>query len=122
MRCRSLVGRHVRLPVPTVLFKVNPTDKRLSDPDRKLIHSLVASFLTSRVMKADRDDWWKLKRVLQYLQGTLDLPMTLSIDELSIVKTWADAAFGVHKDMRGHTGGTIVMGKGTFFASDSVYG
>ncbi len=116
------------------LFKVDPFGKLLKEKDRKLMHSLVAkllfvskrarpdiqvpiSFLTSRVTKADEDDWKKLKRLLQYLQKTIDMPLTLSIDNLNIVKTWVDAAFAVHDDMRSHTGGTIMLGKGTFYAS-----
>eukprot|EP00980_Cylindrotheca_fusiformis_P025669 scaffold14401_cov140-Cylindrotheca_fusiformis.AAC.2 len=75
------------------------------------------SFLTSRVTKADRDDWKKLKRVLQYLNWTIDMPLTLSIDNLCVVKTWVDAAFATHDDMRSHTGGIISMGKGALYAS-----
>ena len=121
-------------PGTSGLFQVDEKAERLPEPERKLLHSLVAkllfvskrgrpdiqvpiSFLTSRVTKADRDDWRKLKRVLQYIQGTIDMPLTLSIDDLSIIKTWVDAAFGVHEDMRSHTGGTIMLGKGTFYAS-----
>ena len=127
-------GEACTSPGTTRLFHVNPEEELLKEPEQKLLHSLVAkllfvskrgcpdiqvpiSFLTSRVTKADRADWNKLKRVLQYLQGTIDMPLTLSIDDLSIVKTWVDAAFGVHADMRSHTGGTIMMGKGTFYAS-----
>jgi hypothetical protein len=127
-------GEACTSPGTTGLFHVDEKAKLLPEPERKLLHSLVAkllfvskrgrpdiqvpiSFLTSRVTKADTDDWRKLKRVLQYLKGTIDMPLTLSIDNLSIVKTWVDAAFGVHADMRSHTGGTIMLGKGTFYAS-----
>jgi hypothetical protein len=74
---------------------------------------LPVSFLSSRVTCADEDDWKKLKRMLQYLNGTVDMPLTLSIDNISVIKTWVDAAYGVHNDnMRSQTGGTIMMGKG----------
>ncbi len=47
--------------------------------------------------------------------------MTLSIDDLSIVKMWVDAAFRVHKDMRSPTGGAIMILKGTFYASSKKH-
>jgi hypothetical protein len=81
---------------------------------------LPISFLSSRVTCADEDDWRKLKRMLQYLNGTIDMPLTLSIDNISVVKTWVDAAYGVHNDnMRSQTGGTIMMGKGTLYSKSA---
>ena len=43
--------------------------------------------------------------------------MTLKMDDLCIVKTWVDASFAVHDDMKSHTGGLITMGRGAFYAS-----
>lgn len=45
------------------------------------------AFFTSRVTKADRDDWKKLKHLLEYLGGTIDMPLTLSIDNMNVIKT-----------------------------------
>ena len=45
------------------------------------------------------------------------MPLILSIDNLSVVKTWVDASFAVHNNMRSHTGGVIMMGKGSLYAS-----
>ena len=42
--------------------------------------------------------------------------MTLSINDMSIIKTWTDASYAVHADMRSHTGANITMGKGTLYA------
>ena len=116
------------------LFKTNDKTEKLPEERRELLHSITAkllyvskrarpdiqvpiSFLTTRVNTADLDDWKKLKRVLQYVSGTLNMPLTLSIDNLRIMKTWVDAAFGTHQDMRSHTGGVIMMGKGALYAS-----
>jgi hypothetical protein len=124
----------VATPAANHLFKVNPTGTKLSEPRRELLHSITAkllfvskrarpdsqvpiAFLTSRVTKADVDDWGKLWRLLKYLNGTIDLPLTLSIDDMCVVKTWVDAAFATHYDMRSHAGGYITMGKGTLYAS-----
>jgi predicted TIM-barrel enzyme len=58
--------------------------------------------------------------MLQYLNGTIDMPLTLSIDNISVIKTWVDAAYGVHNDnMRSQTGGTIMMGKGTLYSKSA---
>jgi hypothetical protein len=125
---------HVTTPAANLLFTVDPSATRLSEEKRTLLHSITAkllfvskrarpdaqvpiSFLTGRVTKADTDDWKKLKRLLMYLHGTIDLPLTLSIDDLCVVKTWVDAAFATHHDMRSHTGGYITMGKGALYAS-----
>ncbi len=125
---------HVTTPAANLLFTVDPSATRLSEEKRTLLHSITAkllfiskrarpnsqvpiSFLTGRVTKADTDDWKKLKRLLMYLHGTIDLPLTLSIDDLCVVKTWVDAAFATHHDMCSHTGGYITMGKGALYAS-----
>ena len=123
----------VRTPAAAHLFEVDETCPKLGETRCKLLHSLTAkmlfvtnrarpdvqvpiSFLSSRVTCVDEDDWKKLKRMLQYLQGTVDMPLTLSIDNLSIIKTWVDAGYGVHRDMRSQTGGAIMMGKGVLHA------
>jgi hypothetical protein len=120
-------------PAGAHLFEVNDECSKLNEDDRKLLHSITAkllfvskrgrpdiqvpiSFLTSRVTRADRDDWKKLKRLLEYLNDTIDMPLTLSIDNLSVIKTWVDASYAIHPDMRSHTGGTIMMGKGALCA------
>jgi len=36
--------------------------------------------------------------------------MVLGADSLSVIHTWADAAYGVHSDMKSHTGGTFSLG------------
>ena len=69
------------------------------------------AYLLSRVTKADEGDWKKLKRMLQCINGTIDMVMMLSIDERSIDKTWIDVSYAVHADMRSHTGANITMGK-----------
>ena len=67
--------------------------------------------------KSDEDDWKKLKRMLQYINRAIDMVMTLSIDaDMSIIKTWIDALYVVHADMRSHAGANITMGKGMLYA------
>ncbi len=92
-------------PAASHLFKVNDECPKVNETDRKNLHSIVPkllfvakrarpdlqvqiAFLTSRVTKADDDNWKKLKRLLEYLQNTIRMPLTLSIDNMSILKTW----------------------------------
>ena len=69
-------------------------------------------FLTARVSEPDVDDWNKLKRVLQYLRGTMDLELTVGADSLELMKAWVDVSYGVHASCRSHTGGCISFGQG----------
>jgi hypothetical protein len=130
-------SKPVNTPASQYLFDVDENCAKINEKDRKNLHSIVAklvlfvakrahpdtqvpiAFLTSRVMKADEDDWKKLKRLLEYLQGTLDMPLTLSIDNMSVLKTWVDAAYALHNDMRSHTGSAIMMGKGILYSKSS---
>jgi hypothetical protein len=52
---------------------------------RRDIQTAVA-FLTTRVTSPDEDDWGKLKRVLKYLNGTKYLKLSISEENLGILK------------------------------------
>ena len=41
----------------------------------------------------DTDDYKKLARVIRYLRGTVNMPLTLEADNLNIIKWWVDASF-----------------------------
>ena len=73
---------------------------------------LATSFLTTRVKRPDEDDWGKLRRVLQYIKGTLHMPLVLSADSITLAKWWIDASHAVHMDLKGHTGAGVSFGSG----------
>jgi hypothetical protein len=52
-------------------------------------------------------DWLKLKRVLEYLRRTLDAFLMLGADDLGIIRTWVDASYAVHEDMKSQSGGIV---------------
>ena len=83
----------------------------LSGRARRDIQVAVA-FLTTSVRQPDDDDWGKLKRVLRYLHGKLTLPLTMSVDDVSVVHWYVDASFAAHDDCKGHTGAMMTMGTG----------
>mmetsp|Transcript_35752 Transcript_35752/g.72576 ORF Transcript_35752/g.72576 Transcript_35752/m.72576 type:complete len:186 (+) Transcript_35752:173-730(+) len=49
---------------------------------------------------------------MKYFRATRRLPLILSADGTGVLKWWVDAAFAVHPNMRGHSGGGLSMGRG----------
>ena len=76
---------------------------------------LAVSFLTTRVQSPDVDDYRKLRRCMQYLRATKDLPLTLEANNLHLIRWFADASYAVHPDLRSHTGGAMTLGKGAIY-------
>jgi hypothetical protein len=83
----------------------------LSGQARRDIQTAVA-FLTTRVRQPDEDDWGKLKRVLRYLNGTIDLGLCLSVEDIGLVRWYVDASYATHDDCKGHTGAMMTLGQG----------
>jgi hypothetical protein len=121
-------------PAADHLFTIseNPIllDKARSDTFHKMVMQLqymsqrarpdlrtAVSFLCKRVTKSDEDDWKKLTRVMRYLQGTVSLTLRLAADGSGNVTWHIDASHAVHFDMKGHTGGTMSMGKGSIYST-----
>jgi hypothetical protein len=77
------------------------------------------AFLCTRVKGPDTDDYKKLTRVMKYLRATISMPLTLEADGSNIIKWWVDASYGVHPDMRSHTGGVLTLGKGAIYATST---
>ena len=77
------------------------------------------SFLTTRVTSPDVDDYKKMKRLLKYIEGTMDLPLKISIDSMNVTKWYVDSSHAVHNDMRGQTGACMTMGKGMTCSSST---
>ena len=73
---------------------------------------MAVAFLTTRVKSPDEDDWGKLKRVLKYLNGTKYLKLSISVENLAILKWYVDGSHNVHWDRKGHGGAMFTMGKG----------
>ena len=45
------------------------------------------------------------------MKQKIKLPLILRADGVNVLKLWLDASYADHDNMRGHTGGTITMGK-----------
>jgi hypothetical protein len=127
------VSRPASSPAAKGLFEIDQKSQRLCQKKSDRFHSIVAkllyvclrsrldtslavAFLTTRVSKSTEQDWLKLKRLLRYLNGTLDMPRIIGADSLTAFKTWVDAAYAVHDDMKSHTGGVMSFGHGAINA------
>ena len=126
----DILNSHVTTPAGDNIFVVNPDAEALPEEKRSLLHQIVAkllfvstrarpdihvaiSFLTSRVTKADIDDWKKLRRLLSYINNTLDLVLTLSATNMNVVKWWVDAAYAVRDDFKSQCCASMSFGRGT---------
>jgi hypothetical protein len=119
----------IHTAAPDDLFKVNVDEVKLSQAQAKAFHNIVAkalyaakrsrpdialavAFLTTRVREPDVDDWRKLTHLNGYLKATRELPLVLGAVSTGVLHWHVDASFAVHPNMRGHTGGTLTMGRG----------
>ena len=73
---------------------------------------MTMAFFTTRVKCSDEDDWGKIRRVLQYLNGTKELSLNLSAENLEIVYWYINASYAMHEDCKGHTGTMMNMNRG----------
>lgn len=104
----------------------------LSEVESKELHTIVAkllylatrvrfeimlavNYLTTRVHKFTKGDQHKTNRVLQYLNGTPNIGLTLCIGDNGPenLNLFADASYGVHEDGKSHSAGVVSIGEAT---------
>ncbi len=68
--------------------------------------------LCTRVKDPNEADWGKLVRLMKYLNGTTRFRLTLSAENLHLIKWYVDASFAVHPDFKSHTGAAMKFGGG----------
>ena len=123
-------------PAANNLFIVRPEDTRLDKETADEFHTLTAkllflsmrarpdiltavSFLCTRVSCPTVDDRYKLRRVIRYLRSTKELHLTLEADSVASLHWFIDASYAVHPDMKSHTGGVMIMGKGAIVSGSN---
>jgi len=111
------------------LFQIDDNARKLTTEKADKFHSIVAkllwvsqrgrpdicvpvSFLCTRVQHPDVEDWKKLRRMLKFIQQTIDDERIIGADKLDEMETFVDSSHAVHPDMRGHTGGLVSLGTG----------
>ena len=129
--CEMEIKREATTPARRTLFEVDESSTLLDKGASETFHRIVAKllyvsirarmdlllsvgFLCTRVSKSTKQDQNKLRRVLEYIKGTIDTVLTLGADSLDKLRTWVDASYAVHPDMRSHTGGIMSFGTGGF--------
>jgi len=123
-------------PAALDLFAVDESAELLATSAKEDFHSRVAkllylakrtrpdillpvNFLCTRVLIPTVQDWKKLMRVYKYLLGTKGLCIYLQADDDNCVKGYYDASYGVHTDMKSHTGACTTLGRGAVYVTSS---
>ena len=119
-----------------VLQNIDKSSTRIENNEADILHCIFAnllwlskrgrpdvepdiSFLCTRVTKSTNEDKAKLRRVLQYLKQTIDDKTIVGADSLSQLFPWFHDAYGVHPDLKIHTGGCMSFGYGTVHCKSS---
>jgi hypothetical protein len=122
------------LPAAEHLFQIQDNIELLDESNSEFFHATVAkllflckrgrpdiqtaiTFLCTRVQHPTRHDYNKLSRTIKYLEKIVELVLRLSADNLDVVKWWVDASYGVHHDMKSHTGGVMSLGTGAVYSA-----
>ena len=79
-----------------IVYKLLYVSKRA-----RLDIDLAISFLCTRVTCSTDEDWEKLRRLLHYLYGTIDLERIIGVGKggLGTILTWVDASYATHFDI-----------------------
>ena len=126
-------------PANKSLMIVNEESMRLEENKKEKFHHIVqkllhickrtrldlqvaVGFLCTRVRQPTNQDWLKLRRVLQYINGTKNLKRIVSIGNFGRIDIFIDASHGIHQNYRGQTGGCIKMGAGILHGRSSKQG
>ncbi len=131
---RNTVTGFAATPSTEDFFQIDERLPRLSKPEAEKFHSEVASvnyiakgikpecltitsFLMTRVQSSTEQDMQKFQRVINYVNSTKDIPLSLEMSPgpLEIVAN-IDSSHASHGDYRGHTGVFITLGKGAIQA------
>ena len=83
------------------------------------IHTGIA-FQCMRVQDPNEDDWENLIQLMKYLNGTIELVLKLSAEQLNIFKWFVDAVFAAHADFKSHPGMAMTMGQGAIMSSQKA--
>ena len=68
-----------------------------------------AVMLSTRVKEPNETDWKKLARMIKYLNGINKKYVTMSDNDLKVIKWYVDASFLVQPYFNSHTGAIMTM-------------
>ena len=64
-----------------------------------------------KVKEPNDTDWKRLVRIINNVNGKNKNYITISDDDLKVIKWYADASFAVHPYLKSHTGAIMTMGQ-----------
>ena len=128
----EVLSKNIQCPWNTRLFDIAKDSKLLSMMKQNIFHTFVMksmflgkrarpdilvgiSYLSTRVLNSNEADWKKLVRILSYLNNTRDMVLSLEADDDQQLIWYVDASFGVHSDLKSHTGSIFTIGKGAIW-------
>ncbi len=120
-------------PAANFLFTSNESAEKLSSQMSQMYHYITANFLylckqvrpvlqtamiflTTRVTQPDEDDWKTLVRCVRNLRGSKEISLILKIAHDGVIRWYIDESFGIHQDLRSHTGVTMSLEKGSIYS------
>ena len=80
--------------------------KRARPPD---VHIVIA-ILSTRAKEPTESDWAKLVQVMKYLHSAWLFTLTITAQDILVIKWTVDASSAVHPDFKSHTGGNLHFG------------
>ena len=131
------VSRAPNTPAASYLFDITPDLEPVTAETRKAAHTTICkilyiaargrpdlltliAFLTKRVKAPTQEDIQKLSRGIQFMEATKGDTLTLACTLPPTVRTYVDASFAVHPDMKSHTGVCITLGRGMYFCKSTA--
>ena len=116
----EVINKTAATPSKPYLFNVRDDAERLDKENSEVFHSVVANllyimkrtrpnfeptvaFLSTRVSCSTVDDWNKLKRLLQFVKGTIIDKRIIGANGLNDVLTRVDAAYAETKHKKLNT-------------------
>ena len=124
---------NVKSPAKPDLFIIDNDSPLLNEYDTKLFHSmtakllylakrtrpdilLVVNFLSTRVKSPSQQDMSKLEYCLMYLYQTKRMNLILSTAADLSLSFYIDSSYGVHSDLKSHSGICASFGRGVIYA------
>ena len=124
-------------PANRNLFELDEKPEKLNQDKSDIFHSVVAkllwvmkrgypdielavSFLWTRVKYPNENDWFKLKRLLQFQHGTIKNERNIGSDNLLSLLMFIDVSYAVHDNIWRHTGGLMTFGCGVLHECQGI--
>ena len=125
-----------KTPAKKDLFITNENASLLNENDRAYFHTATAkllylckrsrpdimtaiAWLCTRVQQPTEEDLDKLYRVIKYIRGTKDLFLCIELSDDLLILIFIDASFGVHPNLKSHTGTATIIGLGLIHGSST---